>query len=228
MSLISTRRVRQPTFLSYTVHTIYQEAFMQDAFLRRQKDRLMTPVAGSAFAAIHPNHISVIAMLIGLGSVVAILGQWYWLGLLLWAVNRIMDGLDGVVARVHQKQSDFGGYLDLFLDFIIYLAVPIAFIAAMPTTANLWAGIFLLTSYVLNSISWTTLAALLEKRQRQTVNRLTSMEMPTGLVEGAETIVFYTLFYLLPNQIAILFLVMAILVVFTASQRVWWAYWHLQ
>jgi hypothetical protein len=99
--------------------------------------------------------------------------------------------------------------------------------AAMPTTLNLWAGIFLLTSYVLNSISWTTLAALLEKRQRQTANRLTSMEMPTGLVEGAETIVFYTLFYLLPGQIAILFAAMAILVVFTASQRVWWAYWHL-
>jgi len=200
---------------------------MQDAFLRRQKDRLMTPVAGPAFAAIHPNLISVVAMLIGLGSVAAILAQWYWVGLLLWAVNRIMDGLDGVVARVHQKQSDFGGYLDLFLDFIIYLAVPIAFMADMPTTINLWAGIFLLTSYVLNSISWTTLAALLEKRQRQTVNRLTSMEMPTGLVEGAETIVFYTLFYLLPGYIAVLFTVMAILVIFTASQRVWWAYWHL-
>jgi phosphatidylglycerophosphate synthase len=200
---------------------------MQDAFLRRQKDRLMTPVAGPAFAAIHPNLISVVAMLIGLGSVAAILAQWYWVGLLLWAVNRIMDGLDGVVARVHKKQSDFGGYLDLFLDFIIYLAVPIAFVAAMPTTINLWAGIFLLTSYVLNSISWTTLAALLEKRQRQTVNRLTSMEMPTGLVEGAETIVFYTLFYLLPDYVAILFTVMAILVVFTASQRLWWAYRHL-
>lgn len=201
---------------------------MQDAFLRRQKDRLMTPMAGQSFAAIHPNLISIVAMLIGLCSVIAILAQFYWVGLSLWALNRIMDGLDGVVARVHQKQSDFGGYLDLFLDFIIYLAVPLAFIAALPTTNNLWAGLFLLTSYVLNSISWTTLAALLEKRQRHTVNRLTSMEMPTGLIEGAETIVFYTLFYLLPGYIAILFTAMAILVVFTASQRVWWAYRHLQ
>lgn len=201
---------------------------MQDAFLRRQKDRLMTPVAGPAFAAIHPNVISVVAMVIGLGSVWAIVGQWYWLGLLLWAINRIMDGLDGVVARVHKKQSDFGGYLDLLLDFIIYLGVPLGFMAAMPTTRNLWAGLFLLASYVLNTISWTTLGALLEKRQRQTVNRLTSMEMPTGLVEGAETIIFYTLFYLLPAYVAILFAAMAILVLFTASQRVWWAYRHLK
>jgi len=91
---------------------------MQDAFLRHPKDRLMTPIVGSALANVHPNLISVIALGIGLGSVVAILGQWYGIGLLLWAVNRLMDGLDGMVARLHHKQSDFGGYFDLFLDFI--------------------------------------------------------------------------------------------------------------
>ena len=197
---------------------------MQDAFLRRQKDRLLAPMAGTAFRSIHPNWVSVLALVVGLGSVGAILLQWYWLGLGLWALNRILDGLDGLIARVHHKQSDFGGYLDLFLDFIIYLTVPLAFTAAMPTVINLWACLALIASYVLNTISWTTLATLLEKRHRQTVGRLTSMEMPTGLVEGAETIAFYTLFYLLPDYIAILFTAMAILVFFTAAQRVWWAY----
>jgi len=201
---------------------------MQDAFLRRQKDRLMTPLVGQSFASIHPNVISLIALVIGLGSVGAILAQLYWVGLILWALNRIVDGLDGVVARVHHKQSDFGGYLDIFLDYIIYLAVPLALIAAQPTPATMWAGLFLISSYVLNAISWTTLAALLEKRQRHTVNRLTSMEMPTGLIEGAETIFFYTLFYLLPAYSALLFASMALLVLFTACQRVWWAYHHLQ
>ena len=200
---------------------------MQDAFLRQQKDRVMTPIAKSAFVSISPNAISVIAMLIGLGSVAAILTQSYWIGLVLWAMNRIMDGLDGLVARTHQKQSDFGGYLDLFLDFIIYLSVPMAFMVVNPKTTTLWAGIFLMNSFVLNSISWTTLSALLEKRQRQTINRLTSMEMPTGLIEGAETIVFYTLFYLFPEYVAYLFTLMAILVIFTATQRLWWAYRYL-
>ena len=201
---------------------------MQDAYLRRQKDRLLTPMAGQLFAAIHPNTVSIVALLIGLGSVGAIMVEYYWVALLLWVVNRIMDGLDGVIARVHHKQSDFGGFLDLYLDFVIYLTVPLAFIWAMPTTANLWAGLALIGSYVMNSISWTTLAALLEKRQRQTTNRLTSMEMPTGLIEGAETMVFYTLFYFFPTQIALLFAIMAVLVYFTAAQRVWWAYKNLQ
>lgn len=201
---------------------------MQDAFLRRQKDRLLKPMAGAAFAAVHPNTVSIVAMLVGLGSVVAILLQLYWTGLILWAVNRILDGLDGVIARVHEKQSDFGGFLDLVLDFVIYLGVPIAFMVALPLERNLWAGIALLASYVMNSISWTTLAALLEKRHRQTVDRLTSMEMPTGLIEGAETIIFYTLFYFMPDQIAWLFGIMAALVFYTASQRVWWAYYNLR
>jgi phosphatidylglycerophosphate synthase len=201
---------------------------VQDVYLRRQKDRLLTPLAGPLFASIHPNVISVLAMFIGLGSVAAIAGQFYGIGLLLWVINRVLDGLDGVIARVHGKQSDFGGFLDLFLDFVIYLTVPIAFIWAAPATTNLWAGIALLGSYVMNSISWTTLAALLEKRHRQTANRLTSMEMPTGLMEGAETIVFYTLFYFFPGQLALLFGVMAVLVYYTAAQRVWWAYQHLR
>lgn len=167
-------------------------------------------------------------MLIGLGSVAAILLQLYWSGLALWALNRILDGLDGVIARVHDKQTDFGGYLDLMLDYVIYLGVPIAFMVALPSTPNLWTGIALLAVFVWNSISWTTLAALLEKRHRQTTDRLTSMEMPTGLIEGAETILFYTLFYFMPTQIAWLFGIMAALVLFTASQRIWWAYHQLR
>jgi len=184
----------------------------------------MTPMVHYMSTSIHPNVISIIALGVGLLAVGAIMVEAYLLGLVLWLLNRILDGLDGVVARVHHKQSDFGGYLDLLLDFIVYLAVPIAFIYAMPTAANLWAGIALLSVYVINLLSWTTLSALLEKRQLQTHKRLTSLEMPTGLIEGAETIAFYGLFCLLPNYVAYLFLVMSVLVLYTAGQRVWWAY----
>jgi len=211
-------------FTSCANHYSTQEITMQDAYLRRQKDRLLAPLAGGAFRSIHPNWVSVLALLVGLAAVAAVMGQWYGLGLGLWVLNRSLDGLDGLIARVHHKQSDFGGYLDLFLDFIIYLTVPLAFVAAQPTVANLWACLALIASYVLNTISWTTLATLLEKRNRQSAGRLTSMEMPPGLMEGAETILFYTLFFLLPNQLTLLFTSMAVLVCFTAAQRVWWAY----
>lgn len=201
---------------------------MRDVMLRQRKDELMIPLARQLFGSVHPNVVSVIAMFVGLAAAGAILYHMYWAGLGLWVLNRILDGLDGVVARVHEKQSDFGGYLDLLLDFVVYLAIPIAFMWALPSQANIWSGIALLSAYIINLLSWSTLSALIEKRTLQSTNRLTSLEMPTGLIEGAETILFYSLFFLLPNYIAYLFATMALLVLFTAGQRVWWAYRNLQ
>ncbi|MBV7330369.1 CDP-alcohol phosphatidyltransferase family protein [Chloroflexi bacterium TSY] len=200
---------------------------MRDSILREQKDKYMLPVAEQLFSAIHPNVVSFVALGVGLLCAAATINGAFGLGLLLWLLNRVLDGLDGLVARVHHKQSDFGGYLDLLLDFIVYLAVPIALIYALPTSENLWGGLVLLSSYILNLLSWSTLSALIEKRQIQTSARLTSMEMPTGLIEGAETILFYVLFFLFPSYLAPLLWLMAVLVLVTASQRVWWAYYNL-
>ncbi|MEZ4556918.1 MAG: CDP-alcohol phosphatidyltransferase family protein [Caldilineaceae bacterium] len=196
---------------------------MRDAALRAQKDEYMVPLAQSFFATVHPNVVSLMAMGVGLLAAAAVIQERYWLGLLLWLLNRILDGLDGVIARVHGKQSDFGGYLDLLFDFVIYLAIPIAFLSAAPTVFNLWAGITLISVYVLNIISWTVLGALLEKRYMQSPSRLTSMEMPTGLIEGAETIAVYTLFFFFPGSIGYIFFIFAALVLVTAGQRVLWA-----
>ncbi|MEX1020333.1 MAG: CDP-alcohol phosphatidyltransferase family protein [Litorilinea sp.] len=200
---------------------------MRDAALRSQKDRLMTPFARRAFVRVHPNLISVVAMAVGLAAAWAVTQELYWLGLGLWWGNRILDGLDGLVARLHHKQSDFGGYLDLLLDFVVYLAVPVAFVLAQPTGVHLWALVALVGSYVLNTISWTVLAAILEKRQLQSSARATTIEMPVGIVEGAETIVLYTVFFLIPWAVGILFWLMAALVMATVVQRVIWAYRHL-
>lgn len=200
---------------------------MRDIALRAQKDRLMTPVA-EVLDSVHPNWLSAAAFGVGLMAAAAVVGQAYAVGLALWALNRVLDGLDGVVARTHDKQSDFGGYLDLMLDFVVYLAIPIAFIAAQPTTQNLWAGVFLISAYVINTLSWSMLSAILEKRVSDSSGRLTTVEMPSGLIEGAETIVFYSLFFLLSAYTAYLFAVMGILVFFTAGQRVVWAYKHLR
>lgn len=201
---------------------------MRDVALRQQKERFLEPVAAWAFAAVHPNILSFAALLIGLLAAVAVVQHYYWLGLALWLMNRILDGLDGVVARHYDKQSDFGGYLDLFFDFLVYLAVPISFAVAMPTATTLWTLTALLASYYLNTMTWMGLSTLLEKRQMHVVDRQTSMEMPTGLIEGAETIVLYALFFVAPQYIAIQLGVMAALVTFTACQRLVWTYRHVR
>lgn len=200
---------------------------MRDVALRHHKDRVMAPIARHLFARIHPNLISVLALVIGLWAALAVVQQFYWLGLGLWILNRVLDGLDGLVARQQEKQTDFGGYLDLFLDFIVYLAVPLAFVFADPQPFHLWAVALLFAIYVLNTISWTVLSAILEKRKHNVDGRATTIEMPAGLIEGAETIFFYTLFFLMPWAIGYLFLLMAVLVLFTAGQRLVWGYRNL-
>jgi len=201
---------------------------MKDAVLREQKDRILEPIAQRLFASVSPNLISIVALIPGLLSAAAIFqGELGW-GIGFWLLNRVLDGLDGVVARIHDKQSDFGGYLDLLLDYVVYLAIPIAFVGATPTPAHTWTIIALLAAYQINSLSWTLLSSLLEKRQAAEMDRLTSIEMPAGLIEGAETVIFYTLFFLLPAYVPWLFGVMAGLVVVTAIQRVWWAWGNLE
>ena len=49
------------------------------------------------------------------------------------------------------------------------------------------------------------------------------MVIPTGLIEGTETIIFYCLFLILPQSFPWLGGVMAALVLITVVQRLWWA-----
>lgn len=46
---------------------------------------------------------------------------------------RVLDGLDGVVARQRNKQTDFGGYLDIVLDFTVYSIIPVALVFSHAT-----------------------------------------------------------------------------------------------
>ncbi|HYW52072.1 MAG TPA: CDP-alcohol phosphatidyltransferase family protein, partial [Gemmatimonadaceae bacterium] len=91
---------------------------MFDHLLRGLKDRLLAPLA-MLLRGVPPNVISVVALLLGIAAAVAAARGAWGIGLALWLANRITDGLDGTVARVAERQTDFGGYLDILLDFVV-------------------------------------------------------------------------------------------------------------
>jgi hypothetical protein len=74
-------------------------------------------------------------------------------------------------------------------------------------------------------VSWTYLAALLEKRARgaNATGASTSTLMPRGLVEGTETIVFFTVALAWPSSAVGVLAVMAAAVIVTILERLWWA-----
>ena len=201
---------------------------MLDHTLRGYKDRLLRPLA-VALGHAPPNAVTLLALVIGLTAAVLAARQMYAAALALWLVNRIFDGLDGMLARLTQQQTDFGGYLDIVADFAVYAAVPIGLFLGSATT-DLGIGLaLLLGSFYINAASWMYLSAILEKRSAGAgvLGELTTVTMPAGLVGGTETIFFYAAFLIWPRALPWLFPTMAGLVLLGVIQRLWWARRHL-
>lgn len=152
------------------------------------------------------------------------------LALALWLASRILDGLDGLLARLTQQQTDFGGYLDIVVDFVVHAAVPIGLFLGRATTELDVSLALLLGSFYTNAASWMYLSAIPEKRRAgaSTRGELTTVTMTASLVGGTETILFYSAFLIWPGSLRWLFPVMAGLVMLGVLQRLWWARRHLR
>ncbi|MDZ7780632.1 MAG: CDP-alcohol phosphatidyltransferase family protein [Gemmatimonadota bacterium] len=198
---------------------------MFDARLRVLKDKLFDPVA-RALPFVSPGFVTALALVVGLGAVVALWeGRFGW-GLVFWLGNRVLDGLDGSVARVQGRSSDLGGYVDLLADFVVYGAIPVVLALRPGADPTLVASaLVLLVTFYVNAASWMVLAAILEKRRHGAEARgePTSISIPEGVISGTETVVFYTLFFVLPAQQGVLFTLMAGLTALTVLQRLVWA-----
>tara|TARA_R110002074_G_scaffold1175_2_gene7137 strand:+ start:1348 stop:1953 length:606 start_codon:yes stop_codon:yes gene_type:complete len=146
---------------------------------------------------VHANAISLAGAAVGVAAGLALAGGHFGAGLALILLNRILDGLDGPVAR-QTAATDFGGYLDVVCDYVFYVAVPLGFAAAAPQ--NLWPALVLVASFVLTAVSFLSLAALAAKRGLTTeAQGKKSFYYAAGLAEGGETIVAFIAFCLWPQ-----------------------------
>ena len=138
-----------------------------------------------------------------------------WLpALLLLVLNRLLDGLDGAVARI-KGPSLWGGYLDSLCDYLFYIAVPLGFAFADP--GNERASAVLLASFTLTAVSFLALAAILEGRDLGHGSK--AFSYTTGLMEGGETILFFILMCLFPQAFPQLAMLFALLCILTVLQR---------
>jgi phosphatidylglycerophosphate synthase len=206
--------------------------FVFDERLRTVKVNVLAPLA-KRYSEVHPLQFTNAAFAVGLlAAATAAVGN-YWAALFFWLLNRLLDGLDGEVARLTGKQSDWGGYLDIVCDFLVYALVPFALAWSLHSPGAFFAVAFLLVTFYVNAGSWLYMSALLEKRRSHSDTSipgktLTSIQIPTGLIEGTETILFYSLFLLLPAYAPYLMVLMAFLVIITIFQRLSWAESQLQ
>ena len=148
----------------------------------------------------------------------ALLAQSWVLALALLIANRLLDGLDGAVARI-RGPSLWGGYLDSLCDYVFYIAVPLGFAFASP--ANELSALMLVASFTLTAVSFLALAAILAGRDLGHGSK--AFTYSTGLMEGGETIAFFIAMCLFPVLFPQLALLFAVLCIVTVAQRLWQA-----
>jgi len=177
---------------------------MIDATLLPLQRRLLDGMARRLAAqGITADQITIAGFALGALALPALaLGQYGW-ALLLIALNRLMDGLDGAVARL-TTPTDRGAFLDIALDFVFYALVPLGFALADPDRNALPAA-FLIAAFVGTGSSFLAFAATAARLG------LTSDAYPSkgiyylgGLTEGFETIGLFVAICLFPAMFPVL------------------------
>ena len=162
--------------------------------------------------------VTLIGFALGVVCIALVAVQEFTLALLFLWLNRICDGLDGAVARARNESSDLGAFLDISSDFILWAALPLAFIWCMPETA--WSGAVLLSSFAMSMTVFLAFATMAEKRQLTTeVQGKKSFFYLSGLAEGTETILFFSACLIWPAQFATLALLFSGLVFLSVLGR---------
>jgi phosphatidylglycerophosphate synthase len=157
--------------------------------------------------------LTVAGCLVGLGAATAIVWGQLTLALALLLASRLLDGLDGTLARLTRPTAR-GAFLDIALDFVFYATIPLAFALHDPAR-NALAAAVLLAAFVLNATAFLAYAVLTQK------HGLADEESPRGvrkgfaflggLTEAGETLAAFVLMCLWPQHFAAIALVFAAL-----------------
>jgi len=197
---------------------------MFDALLLPTQHRLLAgPASWLAARGVPANAVTLAGFGVGLAAVPLL--AWGHFGAALWCIagNRLLDGLDGAVAR-RAGPTDRCAFLDITLDFFFYAAVPFGFALADPA-ANALAAAGLILAFVGTGSSFLAYATIAAKRG------LIAADFPRkgfyylgGLTEGTETIAAFVVFCLWPRSFPMAAAAFAILCALTTATRWWWGW----
>jgi phosphatidylglycerophosphate synthase len=160
--------------------------------LDRAAVALIRPVVNRLAAVLHSrgtsaNAITLAGFATGLVAAYLIAGHAFLLGAAAIIASRILDALDGAVARL-ATPTDAGGFLDITFDFLFYASIPLAFALADPPRNALPAAV-LLAAFIGTGSSFLAFAALAAKRGLQnTAYPGKSFYFLGGLTEATETL----------------------------------------
>lgn len=177
---------------------------MIDARLIPLQTALLTPLGRWLVArGVSADHLTLTGFVLGVLALPALALQAYSLALVCFLGNRLLDGLDGIVARL-TRPTDRGACLDIAFDFVVYALFPLGFALADPER-NALAAAVLISAFVGTGSSFLAYAIIAERRGQVAVRyRGKGIHYLGGLTEGAETIAVFILMALFPSQFVLL------------------------
>lgn len=194
---------------------------LDSALQARLKPLLARAATGLVRLGIGADALSFIGFGLGLGAALAIAFSHFLTGLALLLLSRLMDGLDGAVARA-TTPTDRGGFLDITLDFLFYASIPLAFALANPATNALPAAV-LLASFIGTGSSFLAFAIAAAQRGLQsTAFPNKSFYFLGGLTEATETLAAFAAMCLWPQWFAPIAYGFAALCAITTVLRIVW------
>lgn len=168
------------------------------------KTRTLLHTLASALLArnISANHVTIAGFVVGMCALPALLLDLPLLALVFIILNRLLDGLDGTLARM-TTPTDSGGFLDIVLDFLFYSSVPLGFALANPEQ-NALAAAVLIYAFIGTGCSFLAFAVIAAKRE------MSSTDYPNksfyylgGLTEATETIIVFALMCIWPEWFSV-------------------------
>ena len=200
---------------------------MFDAPLRRRLDGPLARVAALLDRSwVSPDRLTLAGLALGLTSAGLAAGQlWAW-ALVTWLLSRVMDGLDGPLARRRsgkEQGSAAGGFLDIAADFLVYGATVVG-VAIGATTGEVALADWLpfaavLLAYYVNGTAFLAFSSIAERTGHR-IDDGRSLSFLGGVAEGAETILVHSLWLILPAHAASIATVWAAVVGVSAGHRI--------
>ncbi|HJQ37914.1 MAG TPA: CDP-alcohol phosphatidyltransferase family protein [Thermoanaerobaculia bacterium] len=134
---------------------------------RERFQRWFTPAARRC--PLSPNAISLLALTINAGAAALLYQRWFFIAIAMIVVGGLADAFDGIVARVQNKASRYGDFLDHFADRVSDTLLLAGWLLGNAVRVEIAVGAVI--AVMLNGYAGTQLEATWRQREYESLGR---------------------------------------------------------